>query len=175
MVHSPHLSTLSIEQLPIRNTFIHFHEPTVYDPLFDEKSAGKDGMRSAPPSMLASPFHTKWPEHEEKHIRGECKPCAYYLKKADSCRLGAQCGFCHLCPEGAMKARKKEKIRALKQQAAIAKQCANMMSDGGVTPCSSSGSTTPSEGDDGYYKHVRSSRHVHVHSALAHHSMPEWR
>merc|ERR1719443_1418513 len=102
-------------------------------------------MRSAPPSMLDAAFHTKWPEHEEKHQRRECRPCAYYLKKADSCRQGAQCGFCHLCPEGALKARKKERIRALKQQSQLAKQCASIMSEGMTpTPHSSSGSTTPS-------------------------------
>merc|ERR1719399_2314853 len=93
---------------------------------FDDRLGSESMMRSAPPSMLDEPFQTKWPEHEEKHIRQECRPCAYYLKKADSCRLGGKCGFCHLCPDGALKARKKEKIRALKQQQQLAKQCANM-------------------------------------------------
>merc|ERR1712118_134528 len=82
--------------------------------------------------------------HEEKHIRGECKPCAYYLKKADSCRLGAQCTFCHLCPEGAVKARKKEKIRALRKQRQAGLWNEVIPCDLSVSTCSSSGSTTPS-------------------------------
>merc|ERR1719159_2166690 len=95
--------------------------------------------------MLDQPFKTKWPEHEEKHIRRECRPCAYYFKKADSCRQGSQCGFCHLCPDGALKARKKEKIRALREQQHLAKQCANMMSGNlSKASSSSSGASTPS-------------------------------
>merc|ERR1719321_2286023 len=33
--------------------------------------------------MLHTPFHTKWPEHETKHVNKECKPCAYHSKKMD--------------------------------------------------------------------------------------------
>merc|ERR1719456_2146250 len=118
--------TQGIQQLPVRNTFIHFDE-RASDP-FDERLSSESAMQSAPPHMQNQPFQTKWPAHETKHIRGECRPCAYYLKKADSCRLGSQCGFCHLCPEGAMKARKKEKIRALKeQQRQIAQKWAERM------------------------------------------------
>jgi len=63
-----------------------------------------------------SPGYTLWPEHEAKHIAGECKPCAYYFKP-DSCKWGAKCDFCHLCPAGEIKIRKKEKIRTLREQA----------------------------------------------------------
>lgn len=63
-----------------------------------------------------SPGYTLWPEHEAKHIAGECKPCAYYFKP-DSCKWGAKCDFCHLCPAGEIKTRKKEKIRTLREQA----------------------------------------------------------
>eukprot|EP00929_Paragymnodinium_shiwhaense_P015961 TRINITY_DN12405_c0_g1_i4.p1 TRINITY_DN12405_c0_g1~~TRINITY_DN12405_c0_g1_i4.p1 ORF type:complete len:136 (-),score=5.69 TRINITY_DN12405_c0_g1_i4:365-772(-) len=31
------------------------------------------------------------------HDRGLCQPCAYYARKNDGCRLGAECEFCHLC------------------------------------------------------------------------------
>merc|ERR1719473_2467846 len=143
MISSQQLVTLGCHQLPVRNTFIHFDERTSSDP-FDERFAGSSGMQSAPPGMLDQPFKTKWPEHEEKHVRRECRPCAYYLKKADSCRQGASCGFCHLCPDGALKARKKEKIRALKEQQKFARQCANMMPDSLSKTSTSSGSSTPS-------------------------------
>jgi len=58
----------------------------------------------------------RWPEHEAKHFAGTCQPCAYYFKP-DSCKWGAKCDFCHLCPDGEIKARKKEKIRAMREQA----------------------------------------------------------
>jgi len=59
---------------------------------------------------------TEWPEHEAKHFSGDCLPCAYYFKP-DSCKWGGRCNFCHLCPDGEIKLRKKEKIRALRDQA----------------------------------------------------------
>jgi len=58
----------------------------------------------------------RWPEHEANHFAGTCQPCAYYFKP-DSCKWGAKCDFCHLCPDGEIKARKKEKIRAMREQA----------------------------------------------------------
>jgi len=125
------------------------------DVFFDELFSSESAMQSAPPHMQKQPFQTKWPEHEAKHIRGECKPCAYYFKKADGCRLGAQCGFCHLCPEGAMKARKKEKMRALRQQQQrerqqeqLAQKLAKVISSNSDGVSSRSGSTTPSAAED---------------------------
>merc|ERR1739847_112323 len=136
-------------EIPVRNTFIHFDKGMESNP-FDERSVGLSRTRSAPPNMLKQSFRTRWPEHEEKHIRRECKPCAYFVKKADSCRLGAQCDFCHLCPEGAVKARKKEKIREIRvlrkqKQHHVTQQWNEMIRcDLSVSTCSSSGSTTPS-------------------------------
>lgn len=75
--------------------------------------------RSAPPKLSQPLFLTKWPEHEAKHLRRECRPCAYYFK-ADSCKWGAQCDFCHLCPKDEIKVRKKEKIRAVRMQQKLA-------------------------------------------------------
>jgi len=106
--------TQSIRQLPVKNTFVHFDERTS-DSLFADESA-TSAMRSAPPAMISKTFQTKWPEHEAKHIKRECRPCAYYLKKADSCRLAGKCGFCHLCPQGALQARKKEMQADLDEQ-----------------------------------------------------------
>lgn len=42
------------------------------------------------------------------HHMGNCKPCAFYHTKG--CGSGADCVFCHLCPEGEKKRRQKEKI-----------------------------------------------------------------
>merc|ERR1712232_1546924 len=58
---------------------------------------------------------------EQAHINGDCRPCAFYLIKDDGCRLGSQCKFCHLCPPGALKKKKKEKVKALKEQDYLAR------------------------------------------------------
>jgi hypothetical protein len=41
------------------------------------------------------------------HSAGTCKPCAFIWK--DGCASGANCQFCHLCPPGEVKRRKKDK------------------------------------------------------------------
>jgi hypothetical protein len=53
---------------------------------------------------------------EEAHKNGNCKPCAYFLLKKDGCRWGMECEFCHLCPSGELKKRKKEKAKVLKKE-----------------------------------------------------------
>jgi len=53
----------------------------------------------------------------------QCKPCAWFWKKAGGggCDSGAACVFCHMCEEGALKMRKKEKaMRARKERKAQA-------------------------------------------------------
>jgi len=44
----------------------------------------------------------------------DCKPCAWY-HHARGCQRGADCEFCHLCPAGEIKRRKKEKYRMLRE------------------------------------------------------------
>lgn len=71
------------------------------------------------PSEMRTMYPSLWPTHEAKHIRRECNPCAYY-HKPDSCRWGEACDFCHLCPEGEIKLRKKDKIQAMRLQKKMA-------------------------------------------------------
>jgi len=40
------------------------------------------------------------------HVMGGCRPCAWYWKPV-GCNTKANCGFCHMCPQGAAKTRKK--------------------------------------------------------------------
>lgn len=42
------------------------------------------------------------------HGHGVCRPCAWFWKPS-GCQNGADCGHCHLCPVGEIKARKKVK------------------------------------------------------------------
>merc|ERR1719329_954014 len=79
---------------------------------------------SAPGVVMATPFSTTHPSMEERHRRGDCKPCAYFLYKADGCRHGDQCEYCHLCKRGEIKKRKKEKVRQLRAEEAAAEEAA---------------------------------------------------
>merc|ERR1712217_725042 len=52
---------------------------------------------------------------QEAHSRGECKPCAYFMHKADGCRQGNDCQFCHLCDKGEGKKRRKEMLKKIRE------------------------------------------------------------
>eukprot|EP00418_Pyrodinium_bahamense_P068050 CAMPEP_0179078056 /NCGR_PEP_ID=MMETSP0796-20121207/34929_1 /TAXON_ID=73915 /ORGANISM="Pyrodinium bahamense, Strain pbaha01" /LENGTH=373 /DNA_ID=CAMNT_0020775347 /DNA_START=48 /DNA_END=1169 /DNA_ORIENTATION=- len=49
------------------------------------------------------------------HGSGECRPCAWFWKP-QGCQNGKECRHCHLCPEGEIKARKKEKVESLRHE-----------------------------------------------------------
>lgn len=49
-----------------------------------------------------------------RHGTGTCKPCAWYWKPR-GCQNNADCNFCHLCPDGELRTRKKAKIAARTQ------------------------------------------------------------
>jgi len=54
--------------------------------------------------------------NELLHRRGECKPCAYFAFRADGCRAGADCEFCHLCTKSQARGKKKAKGKMLKTE-----------------------------------------------------------
>mmetsp|Transcript_89041 Transcript_89041/g.171335 ORF Transcript_89041/g.171335 Transcript_89041/m.171335 type:complete len:363 (+) Transcript_89041:96-1184(+) len=54
-----------------------------------------------------------------RHDSGGCSPCAWFWKPSGCCNA-ANCGFCHSCPEGAIKARKKGKRQAVLAQTVAA-------------------------------------------------------
>lgn len=45
------------------------------------------------------------------HGTGRCRPCGFLYKDANGCQNGADCPFCHMCPPGEIKRRKKEKTQ----------------------------------------------------------------
>jgi len=51
------------------------------------------------------------------HESGLCRPCAWFFKPK-GCQNGAECKHCHVCPEGEIKARKKNKEVAMRSQKA---------------------------------------------------------
>jgi len=120
----------SVPSVPVRNTFIHYDSLTS---LNTEHTSGSFEIQpterrwlSAPGALLSREWSTKYPEMEALHARGECRPCAYVYHKEDGCRWGGACNFCHLCPPGAMKKRKKEKIKHLRELEAIEKASARL-------------------------------------------------
>mmetsp|Transcript_67503 Transcript_67503/g.156698 ORF Transcript_67503/g.156698 Transcript_67503/m.156698 type:complete len:185 (-) Transcript_67503:143-697(-) len=80
-----------------------------------------DGERGASSSNAVSdkaPAESKRePEYSvgaDQHEAGQCKPCAWHWKPS-GCSKGSSCTFCHMCQEGALKARRRERINQLKQ------------------------------------------------------------
>jgi hypothetical protein len=51
-----------------------------------------------------------WSVGSAAHSSGTCKPCAFLWKDADGCQNGTNCKFCHMCPPGEVKRRKKDKL-----------------------------------------------------------------
>lgn len=49
------------------------------------------------------------------HGTGHCRPCAWFWKP-QGCQNGEECRHCHLCPEGEIKNRRKEKVANLREQ-----------------------------------------------------------
>jgi hypothetical protein len=50
------------------------------------------------------------------HGTGRCNPCAWYWKPK-GCMNAVNCQYCHLCPEGELKQRKKAKVTAMRMGA----------------------------------------------------------
>jgi len=47
------------------------------------------------------------------HGTGACRPCAWFWK-ADGCKNGQACQYCHLCPKSELKEKRKAKVAALR-------------------------------------------------------------
>lgn len=69
------------------------------------KSSGGSFVR-LPPGLQAPPGT---PSHGSSlHRVGNCWPCAHYWKPS-GCPKQQDCAYCHLCPDGEMKTRKRSK------------------------------------------------------------------
>merc|ERR1712211_96285 len=64
------------------------------------------------------------------HHLGLCKPCDFMYRT--NCRAGASCKFCHLCPPGEIRNRKKQK-KAMKSAAVMLQQLPWPMLPAGVS------------------------------------------
>eukprot|EP00929_Paragymnodinium_shiwhaense_P021700 TRINITY_DN14083_c0_g1_i1.p1 TRINITY_DN14083_c0_g1~~TRINITY_DN14083_c0_g1_i1.p1 ORF type:complete len:531 (+),score=79.24 TRINITY_DN14083_c0_g1_i1:145-1737(+) len=65
-----------------------------------------------PPSVGSALHGVPGPEGQPA-----CQPCAWFYKDA-GCHNGAQCRYCHLCPMGELKSRKKAKVARFREQEA---------------------------------------------------------
>merc|ERR1719263_1266409 len=76
----------------------------------DEDEAQKD--RSGTLKISLTDTLGLWSIGSAAHESGTCKPCAFLWKdpKQPGCQNGQECKFCHLCPPGEVKLRKKQKM-----------------------------------------------------------------
>jgi len=58
------------------------------------------------------------------HSLGECQPCAW-SGKPSGCFNAASCVFCHMCPAGEIKARRKERQKLMKAELAKLREAAD--------------------------------------------------
>lgn len=65
------------------------------------------------------------------HDDGDCRPCAWYWKPS-GCENAASCPFCHMCPEGEVKNRKKSKLVAMRQARRSSQQEGGVDGDNGA-------------------------------------------
>jgi hypothetical protein len=127
-------------ELPIKNTFIEFPHMTPPSGAaaravqscppsqLDKENAGNLPLPVNPPFtpekeeqmeevcvLIEKSFHRAATKSEGSSCHPhDCKPCAWY-HHARGCQRGADCEFCHLCPAGEIKRRKKEKYRLLRE------------------------------------------------------------
>lgn len=105
--------SLEFEDFVVKNTFI---DGIGTDGDADVCSPKLSRCQSAPGALLSCPFKTY--TMADLHEMGRCKPCAYLYGKADGCRRGSECTFCHACPPDELKNRKKNRLKAVKARRA---------------------------------------------------------
>lgn len=99
----------------------------------------RDGHCVPFPPGLQPPPNT--PSHGSVlHEKGTCRPCAWFHKPG-GCKNGFECGHCHLCPDGEIKARKRAKQTVMrlglatpKVSSASAEAESSMMALGIISP-----------------------------------------
>lgn len=75
-------------------------------------SSSLDG-RFTPSPPLPSPPLQFLSRGSALHASGKCRPCGWFWKP-EGCKNGRDCGHCHLCSAGEVKARRKAKLAAMR-------------------------------------------------------------
>lgn len=83
-------------------------------PTFGEGVSRSTQLVAAQPAPSATDALTESESQKSlRHSTGQCRPCAWFYRPS-GCKNAEACGYCHLCPAGELKARKKNKIVALR-------------------------------------------------------------
>eukprot|EP00931_Biecheleriopsis_adriatica_P046083 TRINITY_DN26442_c0_g3_i1.p1 TRINITY_DN26442_c0_g3~~TRINITY_DN26442_c0_g3_i1.p1 ORF type:complete len:164 (-),score=14.53 TRINITY_DN26442_c0_g3_i1:440-931(-) len=119
------LHTLFISSLPMKYGFLHFAASPAAGPRIRrcESCPADIAVLALSFEVTSMPSHQPASRHDvpstqKAHDEGTCRPCAYFWAKADGCRLGADCAFCHLCPPEEFKRRRKEKNKQMRDATA---------------------------------------------------------
>jgi len=124
-----------VHDLPVKNTFIEFPNtstpPTGCARVINSCPPGtldKENAAGNLPMAPKQPFTPLKGEAEDDLMEGSagsgmhphsCKPCAWF-HHARGCQRGDNCEFCHMCPPGEIKRRKKDKYRQLRERRGVA-------------------------------------------------------
>ena len=68
---------------------------------YSEFTSGLEELSERPPTFSKG---------SAPHGTGECRPCAWYHHKT-GCLHGLECEFCHMCPPGELRRRKKQRVK----------------------------------------------------------------
>jgi len=82
----------------------------------------------APPGSARRPSRAS-----TAHASGQCRPCAWVHKEGGGCKKGSRCRYCHLCPPGELKRRKRQK-KLVQMVMEMATAAANVPVEGGSVP-----------------------------------------
>jgi len=77
------------------------------DSITPKSDASDTSIFNPPPGLELPSFEMPNPG-SALHGSGTCNPCAWFWKPS-GCQSNLNCGFCHMCPEGELKNRKKAK------------------------------------------------------------------
>ncbi|CAK9114237.1 unnamed protein product [Durusdinium trenchii] len=84
-----------------------------------------EGSNSALPRSSSEPDVRRWvlpgdgpsqADLRELHNTRRCVPCLFFTTKADGCRMGEACAWCHFCTRSEMK-REQNRLRFLRRRA----------------------------------------------------------
>eukprot|EP00746_Dinoflagellata_sp_MGD_P160893 gnl/MRDRNA2_/MRDRNA2_87844_c0_seq1.p1 gnl/MRDRNA2_/MRDRNA2_87844_c0~~gnl/MRDRNA2_/MRDRNA2_87844_c0_seq1.p1 ORF type:complete len:283 (+),score=67.34 gnl/MRDRNA2_/MRDRNA2_87844_c0_seq1:82-930(+) len=116
------LRSISLEEC-LRDIEDKYQNLESYDDLLSTKANSDEDSAAATPGLLSDAEEEVkpraisltsglglWSVGSAQHHLGTCKPCAFLWKDANGCQNGASCIFCHMCPPGEVKQRKKQKL-----------------------------------------------------------------
>lgn len=106
--------SVSMFQSCVKNTFIHVVIPSKTEQMMRSSSCppGSFGVVSDAEEDVDQTLSVG----SATHFAGDCKPCAWRWKTG-GCANKLSCRFCHICPDGALKKRRRAKLHDVKEAA----------------------------------------------------------